>query len=277
MKTKNQLKKIFSDFASSHLQINSFGYGEEFEQQANETAVYPLMWVLPNASTLSGVQMNYSYRVIIADRVRKDESDEVDVESDTDLILKDCIAYLYKYALQNDLKLADGITFNPFWEKWSDEVSGAYIDVVLEDYFDYDSCNIPLADEIPQGEFPDVNGIYISPSVFSKALTIPQPVITDDIPIFYTYSSIQIREIADVLSGTNPSLTYNIYFAEDKNEASPSKIWTTDRTATSQAGSESAVIDTKIIPKDNWVWIEYSNVSGVINIFSFNIFYKTII
>ena len=103
------------------------------------------MWVLPNTSTLSGVQMNYSYRVIVVDRVRKDESDEVDVESDTDLILKDCISYLYKYALQNELKLTDGITFNPVWEKWSDEVSGAYIDVNLEDYFDLClPCFIPL-------------------------------------------------------------------------------------------------------------------------------------
>lgn len=277
MKTKNQLKKIFSDFASSHLQINSFGYGEEFEQQALENVEYPLMWVLPNPSTLTNVQMNRSYRIIIADRVRKDESDEIDVESDTDLILSDCISYLYKYALQNELRLTDGVTFNPFWEKWSDEVTGAYIDVNLEDYFDFDSCNLPLADEIPQGDFPGTSGIYISPSVYSKALTIPTPVINDDIPIFYTFASIQIREIADVLAGTNPSLSYNIYFSETKDDATPSKIWTTDRTATSQAGVESSLIDTKVIPVNNWVWIKYSAINGNVQIFSFNISYKTIV
>lgn len=153
MKTRNQIREIFSDFASAHLQIEQFGYGEEFEQQAVEGVSYPLLWVVPVQSQLNGVDYNRGYRLIVADRVRKDETDEIEVESDTELILLDALAYIYKYAQQNDLDLLDGNTLVPFWEKWSDEVTGHYADIQIQDYFDFNSCDLPISNQIPSGEF----------------------------------------------------------------------------------------------------------------------------
>jgi hypothetical protein len=277
LKTKNQIKKVFQDFANSHLQIHQFGYGEEFEQQAVEGIQYPLLWVVPLPSPLSGVDLDRSYRIILADRVRKDESDEIEVESDTELYLLDTLSYLYKYSLQNELNLLDGQTINPFWEKWSDEVTGHYADITLRDYFDYNSCALPLADIIPTNEFPSTGGVIFSPSVFSKAITIAAPVITDDIPLFFSFSEITTLQINDVLSGTNPSLSYNIYFDEDKNSVTPTKLWNTDRTASDVAGSEADVFDNRVIPANNWVWIKPSVKTGTVDLFSFNIFYKIIL
>jgi hypothetical protein len=153
LKTRSQFKKIFQDFATAHLQIHSFGYGQEFEQQAKEGLEYPLLWVVANSSPLNGVDMDYSYRLIIADRVRKDETDEIDVESDTDLILKDAIAYMWKYAQNNGMQFIDGLSIETFYEKWSDEVTGNFVDITIRDYFDYNSCTIPISGEIPSGEF----------------------------------------------------------------------------------------------------------------------------
>lgn len=277
MKTRNQIRKIFSDFANNHLQIHQFGYGEEFEQQAVEGINYPLLWVVPLPSPLNGVDLDRSYRIILADRVRKDESDEIEVESDTELYLLDTISYIWKYGQQNQMDLQDGITTNPFWEKWSDEVTGHYADIVIRDYFDYNSCALPLADEIPTGEFPETAGVYISPTVYSKSVAIPSPVTTDDIPLFFTYTAVSIKQINDVLAGTTPTLTYNIYFDEDKNSVTPTKLWTSDRTATNQAGAESENFDNVNIPINNWVWIKVNNTSGTVTIFSFNIFYKIVI
>jgi len=274
MKTINQIKKVFQDYASSHLQINTFGYGQEFEQQAVEGIEYPLLWVVPVSSTVNKVDLDRTYRIIVVDRVRKDESDELDVESDTELILLDSLSYLYKYSLQNNLDLLDNQSISHVWEKWSDEVSGHYTDITIQDYFDWDSCNLPLADEIPSGEFPDIAGVYVSPQVFSKGVTIPSPLITDDIPLFFTFTAITVRQINDVIDGT--SLSYNIYFDEDKNSVSPTKLWAVDREVTSEAGSESEAFDNRSIPRNNWVWIKPSAVDTVTT-FAFNIFYKIII
>lgn len=170
MKTKNQIRKIFSDFASNHLQIHQFGYGEEFEQQAVEGINYPLLWVVALPSPLNGVDYDRTYRIILADRVRKDESDEIEVESDTELLLLDTISYIWKYGQQNQMDLQDGITTNPFWEKWSDEVTGHYADITIRDYFDYNSCALPISGQIPSDEFNCASAtITINGQTFSTA------------------------------------------------------------------------------------------------------------
>jgi hypothetical protein len=277
LKSRNQLKKIFNDFADTHIQINTFGYGQEFEQQALEGVVYPLLWVIPTAYQISGVDNNYSYQVLIADRVRKDETNEVDVDSDMDIVMKDLIAYLYKYTRQNELELPDSFTINPFWEKWSDEVTGVYTDIIIQDTFDYDACNLPIIDEIPTGDFPNLSGVYVSPNMVSKAITIPSPITTDNVPIFYTFNEISVRQINDVIEGTGQSVTYNIYYAASKDSATPSSLWQTDRTITTESGASTETFDNAVIPKDNWVWLEFQDVTGIVNIYSLNIFYKNIL
>lgn len=277
MKSRNQIKKIFSEFASNHIQINTFGYGQEFEQQALEGVIYPLLWVIPTAYQINGVDNNYSYQIMVADRVRKDESNEPDVDSDTDIIIKDLISYLYKYCRQNELELLDTFTINPFWEKWSDEVTGVFTDVIIQDTFDYDACNLPIVDEIPTGDFPTLSGVYVSPNMVSKAITISVPQLTDNVPIFYTFNEISVRQINDVIEGTSQSLSYNIYYASSKDSATPSSIFVSDRTITSESGATTETFSNSVIPKDNWVWIEFSNISGEVNIFSINIFYKNIL
>lgn len=167
MKSKKEIKSIFSALADAHLQINSFGYGQEFEQQAVEGVEYPLMWVVPLSSPLNGVIYSRTYRIVIADRVRKDESDEIDVESDTDQILLDIVAYLYKYGAQNQINLQDGQVIEPFWEKWSDEVTGSFCDVVLDDQFDWDSCSLPIEGVIPSPSGCEAATITINSQSFT--------------------------------------------------------------------------------------------------------------
>lgn len=277
MKSRNQIKKIFQDFANTHIQINEFGYGQEFEQQAVEGIKYPLLWVIPTPYQITGVDNNYSYQVIIADRVRKDETNESDVDSDTDIILKDLISYLYKFCRQNELELLDTFTINPFWEKWTDEVTGVFTDIIIQDTFDYDACNLPIIDEIPTGDFPNLSGVYVSPNMVSKAITIPSPIVSDNVPIFYTFNEISVRQINDVIEGTGQSISYNIYWATSKDSPTPSSLWSTDRTITTESGAETETFDNAVIPKNNWVWIEFSDVTGLVNIYSLNIFYKNIL
>lgn len=148
-KTANQIKSSFETLASGHYQIHSFLYAQEFEQQAYENLIYPLMLVYPLGGTLSGTTYSRNYRVIIADRVLKSEGNELEVESDTQLIALDVLAYWMKLGQNERFTITSSNTITPFWEKWGDEVTGHFVDIGIEEFYDFNSCAIPLNGSIP--------------------------------------------------------------------------------------------------------------------------------
>jgi hypothetical protein len=148
-KTANQIKSEFELLASGHFQIHSFLYAQEFEQQAYENLIYPLMLVYPLGGNLSGTTYSRNYRVIIADRVLKSEGNELEVESDTQLIALDVLAYWMKLGQNERFSITSSNTITPFWEKWGDEVTGHFVDIGIEEFYDFNSCAIPLSGSIP--------------------------------------------------------------------------------------------------------------------------------
>jgi len=87
----NQLIKIFSDFADSHLQINSFGFGEVYEANGNPkvTGNTPTLWIFPTQATPLENTTIYSFDVRCWDLVTKGEENENDVLSDCQQTLFD--------------------------------------------------------------------------------------------------------------------------------------------------------------------------------------------
>ena len=148
-KTANQIKSSFELLASGHYQIHSFLYAQEFEQQAYENLIYPLMLVYPLGGNLSGTTYSRNYRVIIADRVLKSEGNELEVESDTQLIALDVLAYWMKLGQNERFTITSSNTITPFWEKWGDDVTGHFVDIGIEEFYDFNSCAIPLSGSIP--------------------------------------------------------------------------------------------------------------------------------
>jgi hypothetical protein len=45
-------------------------------------------------------------------------------------------------------------TITPFWEKWGDEVTGHFVDIGIEEFYDFNSCAIPLSSAIPSPTNP---------------------------------------------------------------------------------------------------------------------------
>jgi hypothetical protein len=148
-KTANEIKSSFELLASGHYQIHSFLYAQEFEQQAYENLIYPLMLVYPLGGSLSGTSYTRNYRVVIADRVLKSEGNELEVESDTQLIALDTLAYWMKLGTNERFSITSSNTITPFWEKWGDEVTGHFVDIGIEEFYDFNSCAIPLSGSIP--------------------------------------------------------------------------------------------------------------------------------
>jgi hypothetical protein len=153
-KTANQIKSEFELLASGHYQIHSFLYAQEFEQQAYENLIYPLMLVYPLGGSLSGTSYTRNYRVVIADRVLKSEGNELEVESDTQLIALDVLAYWMKLGTNERFSITSSNTITPFWEKWGDEVTGHFVDIGIEEFYDFNSCAIPLSSAIPSPTNP---------------------------------------------------------------------------------------------------------------------------
>jgi hypothetical protein len=153
-KTANEIKSSFELLASGHYQIHSFLYAQEFEQQAYENLIYPLMLVYPLGGSLSGTSYTRNYRVVIADRVLKSEGNELEVESDTQLIALDVLAYWMKLGTNERFSITSSNTITPFWEKWGDEVTGHFVDIGIEEFYDFNSCAIPLSGSIPSPTNP---------------------------------------------------------------------------------------------------------------------------
>ena len=148
-KTANQIKDSFQLLASGHLQINSFAYDQEFNQQAYPSFIYPLMFVDPLGGTLNGTIYTRTYRVAIADRVLKSEDNKLEVLSDTQLIILDVLAYWMKLGQNERFTITSTNTITPFYDKWGDEVTGHFVDIGIEEFYDFNSCAIPLSGSIP--------------------------------------------------------------------------------------------------------------------------------
>lgn len=274
MKTRIQIEKIFRDFASNHIQVKYYGYGQDYDKVVNENTTYPLLYVLPLPYSIQDRSMEYIYRVFAMDRLNVDNSNSLATESDTDLIIKDLLGYLDEYCYRNDLELVRTFSMNPTFEDTVDYLNGFYVDITIRDKYDYSSCALPIEGEIPSNEFPYSTTI-VDTTIRDKSFSFISPQ-ANDTASFYTSKSIRINEVAYALQGTSPSITFNVYYAEDKN-GTPAELWSTSKTVTSETGATITEFDNATIPANRWVWLEIEGKSGTVNEIYTTIFFKYIL
>lgn len=157
--SKNQVITQLKSLANKHKQVRGFGYGDRWELETAltksddtnnglaEPNKQPFMWVTPIIARVSEGSLFYDFEVIIGDLVKKDESNELDVESDTMLICLDILSKLddesYDWALDKQSNL------QPFTEKWDSEFAGHIMNISLEFMFDYNYCQAPITPDDP--------------------------------------------------------------------------------------------------------------------------------
>jgi hypothetical protein len=141
----NQLIKIFSDFADSHLQINSFGFGEVFEANGNPkvTGNTPTLWVFPTQATPLENTTIYSFDVRCWDLVTKGEENENDVLSDCQQTLFDFIQFI-KHNEIFDINVSGDPSLTPFTEQLADDVTGWECSIDIEVNSINSDCMIPM-------------------------------------------------------------------------------------------------------------------------------------
>lgn len=143
MYTINQIIKTFEDIASAHKQIADFGYGDIWEVGASREINYPVMWVNVQPASSNGKELTYKFNLIFMDLVKKDESNELEVLSDQILIALDVLSTLDNPANQDNFIMNRTSSFEPFTERFDDEVSGWSVSVEIRVPITYDRCQIP--------------------------------------------------------------------------------------------------------------------------------------
>lgn len=104
----------------------------------------------------------------------------------------------------------------------------------------------------------DISEAYIE----SKAITVESPTNSENITLFFTDVAIEVLQVNDVVQGTTPSVTYNIEYASTRDAVSPTSLWTSDRTTTSESGAETTSFNNASIPAGSWIWLTTSATSG---------------
>lgn len=162
MITKNTLYQYFKDFADNHLQIKDYGYGDLWEISSSTATQYPLFWVSPQPSNISGNDIIYNFSILIGDRVEDGEGNKVEIESDTFQIGLDLLATLN---LNQDLDLDKNNTLTPFVHDFKDKIAGHLITLSVSAPFDYNECAVPTTGtpQIPATSCPvaiiTINGV----------------------------------------------------------------------------------------------------------------------
>jgi hypothetical protein len=146
----NQLIKIFNDFADSHLQINSFGFGEVYEANGNPkvTGNTPTLWIYPTQATPLENTTIYSFDVRCWDLVTKGEENENDVLSDCQQTLFDFIQFI-KHNEIFDINVSGDPSMTPFTEQLADDVTGWECSIDIEVNSINSDCMIPMGSITP--------------------------------------------------------------------------------------------------------------------------------
>lgn len=145
MLTLNQIVKKLETFANDHKQLSgNFLFGEFYDYVANKSEQYPAMIVYLQPNQLSENTDTYTFQITICDRLKKDDTNEIEVLSDTNLIAKDLITYFKNSPTERDVIINTSVTLNDFSDREDSETAGYFFDITFRQNFDYNYCDIPL-------------------------------------------------------------------------------------------------------------------------------------
>jgi hypothetical protein len=146
--TINKFYNEFKEIAEDHLEIKSFGYGEEFgiETQNQLDVKLPQLWVSHiNTQVVLGRNAGNDQRRFVLycyDLVRQDENNVLSIWNQTELILID-VCRLFSYRSQ-EYKLVNNPVITPFEEKYNLQAAGCFCEIVVQTTEITGTCDIPI-------------------------------------------------------------------------------------------------------------------------------------
>lgn len=162
----NEIVQLLEDIATNHYQIRGFGFGDPWEYLASSTPKTPVMWGMLGNTSRNDIEVTYSYKLLIMDLVKRDESNENEVLSDTQKIIFDVIALLNSNTYYSQFFFSASNALEPFTERFDNSVSGWAVDITFRVPYDNDPCQVPSSGTPTlRGEYTtiiDQNGDVVS-------------------------------------------------------------------------------------------------------------------
>lgn len=155
-----QIIEDLEDVANTHLQINSFGYGDitqlTMDVITKQEPEYTRMYVVPADTILNENQLTINFTIIIADRLEDDYSNQQEVLGDTLEICKDIFTVLYLSEYETEW----GATLEPFLEAYETVLCGWSMNITLTQPFDYNRCILPERSFVPGYKWGDLAELW---------------------------------------------------------------------------------------------------------------------
>lgn len=145
--TLNQYIKLFTDIASAHNMVKSFGVGQihEYLDSEGTADLGTNLFLEVENSSISGNVITDKFTLYCMDYVNKDLTNRNEVLSDTKRILEDVLSLLHNPVYYDNFFFDTATELNVFYDdKLVNEACGWYCVISLKNDFVYDSCQIPL-------------------------------------------------------------------------------------------------------------------------------------
>jgi PKD repeat protein len=142
--TYNQALRVLEDIADAHLQVRQFGKGSPAD--IPEGVSYPLMWAVydPVKLSLATKSDKVSFKILFADLLHEDKSNEAEILSDQKQTALDVVAQLQLPFYQDKFELEDDVVLEPIVESLTtDSVAGWLMNITLRVDYLSDACQVP--------------------------------------------------------------------------------------------------------------------------------------
>jgi hypothetical protein len=144
-----QIVQDWEAFANAHEQVRSWGFGDytqlTMDVITKKEPEYPRIYFVPETTRFNPNHMHITWKVIVADKVEDDLSNQQDVLNDTLEICKDFYskAYLSDYDVEWDASL------EPWLENDDAVLAGWTFTISVQQKFDYNRCVLPIDNLAP--------------------------------------------------------------------------------------------------------------------------------
>jgi len=142
--TLNQIIRIIQSQAQAHKMVNKVAVGADYDFAVDEVKYYPIVWIIPNGFNFSTANrtVDYQFAMMVMDRKWEDDSNTIDVLSDSAGIILDIVTLLRRYVANFEM-IVNG-TATPFFDSSTDVVAGHAIDFTIRTPYLESYCEIPV-------------------------------------------------------------------------------------------------------------------------------------
>jgi hypothetical protein len=159
MITINRYAKLIEDFFKGHNQINTVTSGDDFDFNADNDIIYPVVNSEFLNQNISGDSISHQFEIIIADIYDANVSNgATEIYNDCNLIAVDFIDWLSNQ-YEEDYEINDSISIKKFTDGNVDRVGGCVFVVTFTQFREANSCIIPIDSTIVPVA-PDVLKLY---------------------------------------------------------------------------------------------------------------------